>query len=173
MQSSLYSKAQYLWICLYFVNSDIKGTTRERLDTQNSTYRIFTHSIILQCNFHKSIFHFISAISGAILDILAIIYIIRTYRISPEDHDPEADSGSTRIGSRTYGRFHNEDAQRGMSSPSVAGSEESGPPRTLDGPQYEAEARYPGGNVPNPFQEEPKDEDVAPEGDAGLSRYPP
>ncbi|XP_030835575.1 uncharacterized protein LOC100893361 [Strongylocentrotus purpuratus] len=118
----------------------------------------------------------LAILAGAILDALALIYIIRTYRIDPEDHDPESDAGSTRVGSRTYGRFHNDDARRGMSSPvtpSMAGSDESAPPPALDGPQYEAEARYPGGNVPNPFEDEPKDEDAAPEGDAGLTRYPP
>ncbi|XP_071506348.1 uncharacterized protein [Diadema antillarum] len=116
--------------------------------------------------------HPLAIVSGAILDFLALVYIIRTYRIQPEDDLAEEETGQTRVGSRTYGRFHNEDAKRSMATPSTASDESRQS-------QYrsENEARYPGGEVepqpPNPFEGEPKDDEVDPAGDAGLTRYPP
>lgn len=128
--------------------------------------------------------HSLAIVSGAFLDVLAFLYIIRTYRIRPDDDlEPEAGGGQRREGSRTYGRFHNDDARRSMTTPtngSAANSEASTAPSQIDVQRLEKEMRYPGGDVPisvenpNPFQEQRGlDEDVDPEGDAGLTRYPP
>ena len=97
--------------------------------------------------------------AGIMLDLLAILYMLRTYRVHGNNEAREHQPGQTTVSGKTYGRFEN-DALKNKELPGVAED-----PAIM---AHDSDLEKGG----NPFGN--YDDDADPRGDAGLpSRYPP
>ncbi|XP_072038372.1 uncharacterized protein [Amphiura filiformis] len=100
--------------------------------------------------------------AGVMLDVLAILYILRTYRVLSHNEAREHQPDQTIKSGKTYGRFENDD----LKSKEMPGVAEDQPAIMAHDEDIEK-----GGN---PFGGYGNDDDADPRGDAGLpSRYPP
>ena len=108
------------------------------------------------------IFIFIFILAGVMLDVLAILYILRTYRVHNHNEAREHQPDQMVKSGKTYGRFENED----LKNKEMGGVVDDQPAIMAHDEDIEK-----GGN---PFGDYDGDDDADPRGDAGLpSRYPP